>query len=150
MQCDREMEDSQEFDLTWCSMLLLHGLLPCSEVLCFEFASGLERQSVSVLLQSHTASVWHVKLASSTALYTSNVSWYWALQEKCQPSLIFKPFTIESTHVCHRYLTVTVEMGEQVCGKSWPSICLLQKPSQPSLKFISHQWESSYFFVPPC
>lgn len=56
-QCDREMEDSQEFDLTWCSVLLLHGLLPCSEVLCFVFASGLERQSVSVLLQSHTASV---------------------------------------------------------------------------------------------
>jgi len=51
------MEDSQEFDLTWCSVLLLHGLLPRSEVLCLVFASGLERQSVSVLLQSHTASV---------------------------------------------------------------------------------------------
>lgn len=69
-------------------------------------------------------------------------------KKKCQPSLIFKPFTIESTHVCHRYLTVTAEMDEWVCGKSWPSMHLLQKPSQPSLKFLSHQWRS-YFYVTP-
>lgn len=75
---------------------------------------------------------------------------YWALQQKCHPRLIFKPFFIESTHIRHRYLTVTAEMGEPASGKSWPNMCLLQKPSQPSLKLISHQWESPDFLVSPC
>lgn len=41
-------------------------------------------------------------------------------------------------------------MGEPASGKSWPNMCLLQKPSQPSLKLISHQWESPDFLVSPC